>query len=236
MDGITEPVILVLGHPIAGNPAQFALERAFASLELEWRVLSSDVTPENLRQAIAGAEVLGFRGMLLDESLIRSEEADDGTRHDCLSRDPESEAWQSEDALSAWLEKRITEKFNSFEKEPDSLLWIGPADPRFPAALRARESQSGIAWASPELISNADLIAVTEAVDMTDWPRAEEPTLVVDFATGGNHVDAIRELGYTVIDQLEMTVGRLLRCVECWTGQTVAADVLTEAIEEYLAV
>ena len=36
MDGTTEPIIAVLGHPIAGNPSQLALERAFAAMKLEY--------------------------------------------------------------------------------------------------------------------------------------------------------------------------------------------------------
>ena len=61
MDGITEPVVLILGHPIAGNPSQFALERAFDSMQLQWRVLSCDVSPERIGAAIVGAEVLGLQ-------------------------------------------------------------------------------------------------------------------------------------------------------------------------------
>ena len=234
MDGITEPVVLILGHPIAGNPAQFALERGFASLELEWRVLSSDVAPQKLDQAIAGGEVLGFRGLLLDDSLAGSET--DETRPNCLFRVPESEAWEAEDALTAWLKTRIDEYVGTLDREFGSLLWIGPVDSRFPADLREQESQSPIAWASPELIKSTDLVAITESIDVTDWPQADEATLVVDLAPKSNDVEAIRALGYNVVDRLELSVGTLTHCIERWTGRKPAADVVAEAIEEYLAV
>lgn len=234
MDGITEPVILILGHPIAGNPAQFALERGFAALELDWRVLSSDVPPENLDKAIAGGEVLGFRGMLLDESLSHRED-EEVVQPNCLYRSPDSDCWQSGDAMSEWLEAKLTDELQSREQE-SRLLWIGPANARFPASLRDHENQSPIAWASPELIEDANLIAMTDAIDIADWPQAEDFKLVVDLTNDGNDVEAIRSLGYNVIDRLDIMVGTLTRCIECWTGRTPPVDVLTEAIEEYLAV
>ncbi|TWU17489.1 hypothetical protein Pla52o_50450 [Novipirellula galeiformis] len=70
MDGTTEPIIAVLGHPIAGNPSQLAIERAFAAMKLDWRVMSFDVSPENLPIALAGLEVLGVRGILLGPHLV----------------------------------------------------------------------------------------------------------------------------------------------------------------------
>ena len=69
MDRTTEPVIAVLGHPIAGNASQFALERAFAAMQLDWRVLSFDVKSANLQMALDGLDVLGVEGVLIDPSL-----------------------------------------------------------------------------------------------------------------------------------------------------------------------
>ena len=69
MDRTTEPVIAVLGHPIAGNATQFALERAFAAMQIDWRVLSFDVAPSKLHLALEGLDVLGVEGVLIDPSL-----------------------------------------------------------------------------------------------------------------------------------------------------------------------
>ncbi len=69
MDRTTEPVIAVLGHPIAGNATQFALERAFATMQIDWRVLSFDVEPSKLHLALDGLDVLGVEGVLIDPSL-----------------------------------------------------------------------------------------------------------------------------------------------------------------------
>ncbi len=72
MDRTTEPVIAVLGNPIAGNAAQFALQRALSSMQLDWRVLSFNVLPANLSVALDGLQVLGVEGVLIDENLANA--------------------------------------------------------------------------------------------------------------------------------------------------------------------
>lgn len=69
MDGTTEPMIAVIGHPIAGNPSQLAIERALESLGLDWRVLSFDVRPEDVGLALDGFRVIGIAGVLVDRSV-----------------------------------------------------------------------------------------------------------------------------------------------------------------------
>lgn len=65
----TEPILAILGHPIAGNPSQFAIERALREMELDWRVLSFDVSVDNIPTALEGFHVLGIRGVLVDPSV-----------------------------------------------------------------------------------------------------------------------------------------------------------------------
>lgn len=72
MDRATEPVLVVLGHPIAGNPAQFAMERALAAMKLDWRVLSFDVLPSRLHVALEGLDALGVEGVLFAPNLLRA--------------------------------------------------------------------------------------------------------------------------------------------------------------------
>jgi len=57
-----QPILVLLGHPIAGNPTQFMMERAFARHELDWRYLSVEVLPEHLADAVRGIRAMGFRG------------------------------------------------------------------------------------------------------------------------------------------------------------------------------
>ena len=47
---------------MAGNPAQYVMERAFAAAGLDWRYLTFDVAPEDLGDAIRGMRAMGFRG------------------------------------------------------------------------------------------------------------------------------------------------------------------------------
>lgn len=51
-----------IGQPVAGNPTQFVMERAYAKAGLDWRYLTMEVPAENLVPAVHGIKALGFRG------------------------------------------------------------------------------------------------------------------------------------------------------------------------------
>lgn len=51
-----------MGQPVAGNPTQFMMERAFAAAGLDWRYLTLEVPPENLEAALGGLRAMGFKG------------------------------------------------------------------------------------------------------------------------------------------------------------------------------
>jgi shikimate dehydrogenase len=51
-----------MGQPVAGNPTQFMMERAFAAAGLDWRYLTLEVPPERLGDAMRGMKAMGFRG------------------------------------------------------------------------------------------------------------------------------------------------------------------------------
>ncbi len=57
-----QPILALLGYPIAGNPSQYMFEKAFVHHELDWRYLSLEVSPEDLEDAIRGVRAMGFRG------------------------------------------------------------------------------------------------------------------------------------------------------------------------------
>jgi len=51
-----------MGQPVAGNPTQFMMERAFAAAGLDWRYLTLEVPPDKLADAVRGIRAMGFRG------------------------------------------------------------------------------------------------------------------------------------------------------------------------------
>lgn len=57
-----QPILVLLGFPVAGNPTQYMIEKAFAHREMDWRYLSVEVSPEDLSDAVRGVKVMGFCG------------------------------------------------------------------------------------------------------------------------------------------------------------------------------
>jgi shikimate dehydrogenase len=51
-----------MGQPVAGNPTQFMMERAFEATGLDWRYLTLEVSPDGLGDAVRGMKAMGFRG------------------------------------------------------------------------------------------------------------------------------------------------------------------------------
>lgn len=57
-----QDIVCVFGQPVAGNPTQFMIERAFEKAGLDWRYLSLEVPAEMLADAMRGMRAMGFRG------------------------------------------------------------------------------------------------------------------------------------------------------------------------------
>lgn len=57
-----QEVICCLGQPVAGNPTQYMMEKAFAAAGLDWRYLTCEVPPDKLADALKGFRALGFKG------------------------------------------------------------------------------------------------------------------------------------------------------------------------------
>jgi shikimate dehydrogenase len=57
-----QELVCCMGKPVAGNPTQFMMERAFAAAGLAWRYLTLEVPEENLAAGLAGMRAMGFRG------------------------------------------------------------------------------------------------------------------------------------------------------------------------------
>lgn len=51
-----------MGQPVAGNPTQYMMEKAFVDAGLDWRYLTLEVPQERLADAMRGLRGMGFRG------------------------------------------------------------------------------------------------------------------------------------------------------------------------------
>ena len=50
------------GQPVAENPTQVMMEAAYRHHGLDWRYLTIEVAPSDLKEAVRGARAMGFRG------------------------------------------------------------------------------------------------------------------------------------------------------------------------------
>lgn len=57
-----QEICVLFGQPVAGNPTQYMIEKAFAHHGLDWRYLTLEVAPEDLADAVRGLRAMGFRG------------------------------------------------------------------------------------------------------------------------------------------------------------------------------
>lgn len=54
-----------MGDPVAGNPTQYMLEKAFAVGRLDWRFLTFEVPAIDFEGALRGARIFAFHGIML---------------------------------------------------------------------------------------------------------------------------------------------------------------------------
>ena len=54
-----------MGDPVAGNPTQYMLEKAFEVGRLDWRFLTFEVPALDFEGALRGARIFGFHGIML---------------------------------------------------------------------------------------------------------------------------------------------------------------------------
>ena len=51
---IAQPILALVGNPVAGNPTQYMMEKAFAQHGLDCRFLTLEVAPDDLGDAVRG--------------------------------------------------------------------------------------------------------------------------------------------------------------------------------------
>ena len=68
IDGTTS-LVAVLGHPVEHSLSPTMHNAAFRALDMNWVYVACDVVPEQIADALHGAQTLGFRGLNLTVSL-----------------------------------------------------------------------------------------------------------------------------------------------------------------------
>jgi shikimate dehydrogenase len=115
MQDSSQGVIALLTHPVAGNPAQFVIERALSAWGVDTRYLSLEVSPDGLAAAIAGAWAMGFRGLHVDDphreavASLAATTTDSVARTqvaNCLVRD--TDGWRATNTLGAGVAAALT--------------------------------------------------------------------------------------------------------------------------------
>ncbi len=57
-----QEIVVLFGYPVAGNPTQYLMEKAFAQAGLDWRYLTLEIPPDRLADAARGMRAMGFLG------------------------------------------------------------------------------------------------------------------------------------------------------------------------------
>ncbi len=274
-----QEIVCCMGQPVAGNPTQFMIERAFAAAGLDWRYLTLEVPPESLEDAIRGLRAMGFKGgnftIPHKVAVIQyldglSEAAELMGAVNCVNRVGDKLIGENTDGKGFVQSLR---KVASPEGKKVTILGAG-------GAARAIAVELGLSKAAEITIVNrtaergqelADLLneRVQVAAKYAAWDGkypVEEGTDIVINATSiglGNAAarvpldyDTLRpamvvadvifnppqtvflteanDRGCTTLDGLGMLVNQGVIGFKIWTGVNPDADVMREALEEYL--
>jgi shikimate dehydrogenase len=63
MSNNVQSIVCCLGDPVAGNPTQFLMQRAAASLGIDWMFVTAEVPPRKIEEAFQGIRALRFSGV-----------------------------------------------------------------------------------------------------------------------------------------------------------------------------
>ncbi len=276
---VIQEIVAVFGQPVAGNPTQYMMEKAFVQVGLDWRYLTLEVAPENLADAVRGMRAMGFRGCNLTiphkVAIIpyldrTSEAATLMGAVNCVNRVGDELVGENTDGKG--FVQSLREVTDPTGK---NVLILGAG-----GAARAIAVEVGLAGAAQIAIVNRDetrgqqLVALlNEKVHVparyVKWegsfevpPEVEvvinatsiglgdasarvplavqtlEPDMVVaDVIFNPPETRLIRDArsrGCQTLDGLGMLVNQAVIAFKIWTGQDANAEVMRDALEEFL--
>ncbi|MFN3191334.1 MAG: hypothetical protein ACE361_12490 [Aureliella sp.] len=59
----TQPILCCLGEQVAGSPTQFVIDRMLSAADLDWRVFTTEINPEDTEAAVLGVSALRFSAL-----------------------------------------------------------------------------------------------------------------------------------------------------------------------------
>jgi shikimate dehydrogenase len=220
----------LLGQPVAGSLSPRMQNAAFAARALDWAYVPLEVSPEGLRDAVAGLVAGGYAGANVTIPHKRAaagfcDEADGESVNTLVIREGRVLGHNTDRAIVAGIEAQRV-----------CLLGSGGAAsalmPALPGEVRVF-SRSG-EW--PPDASGCDLIVNATPVrdELLVEPRSEQAVVDLAYHSDGRPtalVSAAREAGCRlVVDGLEALVRQGAASFELWTGVTAPREAMRAAL------
>ncbi len=274
-----QEIVAVFGQPVAGNPTQYMMEKAFAQVGLDWRYLTLEVAPADLADAIKGMRAMGFRGCNLTiphkveviQYLDRTSEAAAlmGAVN-CVNRVGHELVGENTDGKG--FVQSLREATNPAEKNV-AILGAGGAaraiavEVALAGAAQITEVNRGetrgqelvdlinnrvhvaarfVKWEGDyEVPPETDIVINATSIGLGDAearvPLAvdtlESDMVVADVIFNPPETRLIRDAqqrGCATLDGLGMLVNQAVIAFRIWTGQDANAEVMRDALEEFL--
>jgi len=274
-----QEIVCCMGQPVAGNPTQYMMEKAFAAAGMDWRYLTLEIPPQALCDAARGMKAMGLRGgnftlphkvAIIEYLDGLSEAAELMGAVNCVNRDGDRYIGENTDGkgfvqslrdVTDPAEKRIVilgaggaARAIAVELglERASHLTIVSRSPDRGGELvellqgRVHVDASLVVWdgdfavpVETEVLINATSIGHLDARARVPLSASTlRPGLVVaDVIINPPHTQFLRtatDCGCTTLDGLGMLINQAVISFRIWTGFDPDADVMREALEEFL--
>ncbi|MGI9454911.1 MAG: shikimate dehydrogenase family protein [Aeoliella sp.] len=241
-----------LADTVAGDPTHYMFEQALAQAELDWRFLSFEVPTDQLATALAGLEVLGFRGVKLADAFCLeaaktlaslTDRARRAGSANCLLM--QADQLTGDDTYGA----AFIEAVGGSEAIADKQVVVIGSGQKARSIASAAEAEAQVVPMTTEnnkahVPEGASVVVF--APDFDEAPRpvidsdaAGEPITFVDTRLRGSRTGLLKtaaERGATVIDGVDLTAREAALTLELWTGLEFDRAPLRELAEEYLGV
>jgi shikimate dehydrogenase len=252
-DSALPPLLGILGHQIAGNPMQFAMERVLTAAGLDWRFLSFDISPDKLQQALGGLDALGFRGLAIATPHARhvaqwiehvSPDATASGWIDTISRNSDGEFvghHASGQVFCDWLGTEIIEGAIALVlgDSENTEKGVALAELLTARGLKAVQRQAEDLAQIQILIRGATTNQQPVSFSEAEVDRLPENAVVVDLATSAGTSPLLRfsaARGLRTLSSIDLMELRSMAAFELWTGRAPDRNLLREAYEEYLEI